>query len=194
MSAVNGDYSGALIRLTGTKEFIRRSCDFTVNIALIDRNKPILGVIYLPAFDCIYFGGKGIAAHKFEGVKNTSVSSIIENSVQLPLKQSNEKYVLLGSHSNLNDETKAYFESIFEEKASSNVEILIRGSSLKMCLIAEGHADYYPRLSHIMEWDIAAVHAICEAAGCNVTDWKCNKLIYNTPNFYMPWFKISRNH
>ena len=178
--------------LDGTKEFIRRNRDFTVNIALIDGNVPILGVIYLPAFDCIYFGGTGIAARKFEGVKNASVSGIIENSVQLPLKRSNEKYLLLGSHSHLNDETKAYFETIIEEKGSSNVETLIRGSSLKMCLLAEGLVDYYPRLSNIMEWDIAAGHAICESAGCKVTDWNGNKLIYNKPDFYMPWFKIRR--
>jgi 3'(2'), 5'-bisphosphate nucleotidase len=178
--------------LDGTKEFIRKSQDFTVNIALIDRNMPVLGVVYLPAFDCLYFGGKGISARKYEQVRNASVAEIIENSLQLPIKQNHEKFVLIGSHSHLDEETKAYFETIFEEKGRENVEILIRGSSLKMCLMAEGTADFYPRLSHIMEWDIAAGHAICEAAGCNVTDWYGNQLIYNKTDFYMPWFRISR--
>lgn len=180
--------------LDGTKEFIRKSRDFTVNIALIDKNEPILGVVYLPAFDCLYFGGKGIVSRKYDQVKNVSVLEIIENSFQLPTIQRNEKFVLIGSHSHLDAETKAYFETVFEEKGRGNVEILIRGSSLKMCLIAEGMADYYPRLSHIMEWDIAAGHAICEAAGCQVTDWNGNRLTYNRSDFFMPWFKIIRNH
>ncbi|MCX6240102.1 MAG: 3'(2'),5'-bisphosphate nucleotidase CysQ [Bacteroidia bacterium] len=188
----NWDLFWCVDPLDGTKEFIRKGHDFTVNIALIDRNKPILGVVYLPAFDSIYFGGKSITARKYEQVKNASVSNIIKNSIQLPFFQNNEKFVMVGSHSHLNAETKAYFETVFEEKGSGNVEILIRGSSLKMCLIAEGSADYYPRLSHIMEWDIAAGHAICEAAGCKVTDWNGNQLIYNKPDFYMPWFKIGR--
>jgi len=179
--------------LDGTKEFIRKSHDFTVNIALIDKNEPVLGVVYLPAFDCLYFGGKGIPSRKYDQINNVSVAEIIEKSLQLPIIQSNEKFVMIGSHSHLDDETKAYFETVFEEKGRGNVEILIRGSSLKMCLIAEGIADFYPRMSHIMEWDIAAGHAICEAAGCNVTDWYGNRLIYNKPDFYMPWFKINRN-
>jgi len=179
--------------LDGTKEFIRKSRDFTVNIALIDRSEPILGIVYLPAFDCLYFGGKGIASRKYENVEKASVSEIIENSVQLPIMQANNKFVILGSHSHLDDATKTYFENIIEEKGRGNVEILIRGSSLKMCLLAEGLADVYPRLSHIMEWDIAAGQAICEAAGCNVADWTGNRLIYNKADFHMPWFKIDRN-
>ena len=117
--------------LDGTKEFIRKSRDFTVNIALIAKNEPILGVVYLPAFDSLYFGGKGIASRKYEQVKNVSVSEIIENSLHLPIKQHNEKFVMIGSHSHLDDETKAYFETVFEEKGRGNVEILIRGAHLK---------------------------------------------------------------
>jgi 3'(2'), 5'-bisphosphate nucleotidase len=88
-------------------------------------------------------------------------------------------------------QTKEFIQNIIEQKGEGNAQIVIRGSSIKMCLVAEGSADFYPRMASVMEWDIAAGHAICEAADCAVTGWNGEKLTYNKEDFRMPWFKIA---
>jgi len=178
--------------LDGTKEFVNRRKDFTVNIALIENNYPVMGVIYIPVEKTIYYGAKGYGAFKGVCDSDSDPEDIIKSAIPIPFEHKREKYNVVGSRSHLTPETKAYFEKIKEEIGADNVEIIIRGSSLKMCVVAEGKADLYPRLSHIMEWDIAAGHAICEAAGCTVTQWNGSRLVYNKESFYQPWFIVKR--
>lgn len=179
--------------LDGTKEFVNNGKDFTVNIALIENNYPVIGTIYIPMEQSVYFGAKGYGAFKAERVKSSSPEDIISNALPLPLMHKKDKFTLVGSRSHMTQETEDYYKQIKDEKGHDNVEIIIRGSSLKMCTVAEGRADLYPRLSNIMEWDIAAGHAICEAAGCAVTQWDGTKLAYNKENFYQPWFIVKKS-
>lgn len=178
--------------LDGTKEFIRNGDDFTVNIALIDKNQPVLGVIYVPVTGYLYFGSADKGAYRTANADTLSAEQIFAKGVQLPLENQHEKFTLVGSLSHMNKETSAYFDKLMEEKGKENVDVIIRGSSLKMCMVAEGTADCYPRLSNIMEWDTAAGHAICEASGCEVTQWNGKPMIYNKEDFYQPWFRVSR--
>ncbi|GET34742.1 3'(2'),5'-bisphosphate nucleotidase CysQ [Prolixibacter bellariivorans] len=178
--------------LDGTKEFIRNGDDFTVNIALIDKNQPVLGVIYVPVTGYLYFGSTDKGAYRTANADTLSAEQIFAKGVQLPLENQHEKFTLVGSLSHMNKETSAYFDKLMEEKGKENVDVVICGSSLKMCMVGEGTADCYPRLSNIMEWDTAAGHAICEASGCEVTQWNGKPLIYNKEDFYQPWFRVCR--
>jgi 3'(2'), 5'-bisphosphate nucleotidase len=184
------DYYWCVDPLDGTKEFIRKSKDFTVNIALMKHDYPVFGVVYLPVHRIMYFGGNGYGAYKCYIINNIDLLDILQNAHNLPEKSRGRIFTIVGSHSHLDQSTKEYIQNLIKQKGEGNAELLIRGSSVKTCLIAEGSADYYPRMSSIMEWDLAAGHAICEAAGCKVTDWNGKKLKYNKRDFYMPWFKI----
>jgi len=186
------DYSWMIDPLDGTKEFIRNGDDFTVNIALIYKTQPVLGIIYVPVSGHLYYGSIDNGAYRTSNADTLSVEQILAKGVQLPLKNHHTKYTLVGSLSHMNKDTRAYFDKLMDEMGEENVDVVIRGSSLKMCLVAEGTADCYPRLSNIMEWDIAAGHAICEASGCEVTQWNGKPLVYNKEDFYQPWFKVSR--
>ncbi|MDP4205606.1 MAG: 3'(2'),5'-bisphosphate nucleotidase CysQ, partial [Bacteroidota bacterium] len=150
--------------LDGTKEFINRSADFTVNIALVENNRTILGVVYAPQMHVFYFGAQGVGAYRMNLPEADGVPSTWEElknrTVQLPVCTDRTKYVIVGSRSHMNAETKAYIGAVMSERGQENVELVIRGSSLKFCIMAEGKADLYPRFSHIMEWDIAAGHAV----------------------------------
>lgn len=138
--------------LDGTKEFINKNDEFTVNIALIEHNLPIFGVVYAPALQDLYWGGKGLGAYK---VENESTKKIrVRNR---PSKESDWK--VIGSRSHQTDE---FIEFMKDYPTAS---IISMGSSLKLCLIAEGLADLYPRLGPTSEWDTAASQAIVEAAG-----------------------------
>lgn len=184
------DYYWCVDPLDGTKEFIRKSQDFTVNIALMKHDYPVFGVIYLPVHRIIYYGGNGFGAFKCFIDNNLTINNVFENAQKLPLKSNRKVFTIVGSHSHLDQKTKDYIQNLVKQKGEGNAKLLIRGSSIKTCLIAESSADYYPRMSSIMEWDLAAGHAICEAAGCQVTDWYGQKLKYNKSDFYMSWFKI----
>lgn len=176
--------------LDGTKEFVNRRTDFTVNIALIEDQVPVLGVIYVPLSGEIYLGSKDTGSYKGMWQEYTSFTQLVAQFDELPLQSLPGTFTMVGSRSHMNRETMNYFEEIKAEKGEEQVEIIIRGSSLKMCLVAEGKAHQYPRLSHIMEWDTAAGHAICEGAGCRVTQWDGTPLRYNKADFYQPWFII----
>ena len=137
--------------LDGTKEFIKRNGEFTVNIALVHNHEPIFGVVYAPALKTTYWGGKDLGAHKIE--KNVTQEISVRNR---PQKISDWKVV--GSRSHQSNEFKNFMDNYPE------AEIISMGSSLKLCLIAEGAADLYPRLGLTSEWDTAASHALVEAA------------------------------
>ena len=168
--------------LDGTKEFIKKNGEFTVNIALIEDNNPILGVVYVPAKSLLYL------AEKNKGSFKTNTKDKLENlkGIQkiLVSSQTNRARVI-GSRSHSN----ATFDNWVKEKFP-NADIVQAGSSLKFCLIAEGEADIYPRFGPTSEWDIAAGHMIVNEAGGKIRTFQNDSIKYNTkeniinPEFY----------
>lgn len=165
--------------LDGTKEFIKKNGEFTVNIALIENGTPIMGVIYVPVKDILYYGDIENGAFKVE-----------ENSlIQLPVKKSSPVYKVVGSRSHMSEETEAYVNKLREEH--NDVEMVSMGSSLKICLVAEGSANEYPRFAPTMEWDTAAGHAIVSSAGKKLIDWETKlEMKYNRENLLNNWFLV----
>jgi len=141
--------------LDGTKEFVKKNGEFTVNIALVTNHQPVFGVVYAPALDVTYWGDKSSGAFKVEGN--------IEKSITIrPRPANTADWVLVGSRSHQSDEFKTFMEDY------ADAEIVSMGSSLKLCLVAEGKADLYPRFGLTSEWDTAASQAVVEAAGGQV--------------------------
>ncbi len=178
----------------GTKEFIKRNGEFTVNIALVTNGKPELGVIYVPASKTIYAADvKNDKAFKAT-IKSheTSLEDVYKLSEKLQPKTDNPNPIqVVGSRSHMNQETLDYVEEL--KKTGKEVEIVSKGSSLKFCLVAEGNADVYPRFAPTMEWDTAAGQAICNAVGINViSDETKQSLLYNKQNLLNPWFLVSK--
>ncbi|AOW22089.1 3'(2'),5'-bisphosphate nucleotidase CysQ [Urechidicola croceus] len=179
----------------GTKEFIKRNGEFTVNIALVKNEKPVLGVIYVPAIKTLYFAD----VENSQGFKTildyheTSIEEILQKCTLLSPKGRNSNPVeVVGSRSHMSQETLDYVDELREE--GKEVEIVSKGSSLKFCLVAEGNADVYPRFAPTMEWDTAAGQAICNAVGIDVISKETNKtLLYNKENLLNPWFLVVKN-
>ncbi|MEZ4859216.1 MAG: 3'(2'),5'-bisphosphate nucleotidase CysQ [Flavobacteriaceae bacterium] len=175
--------------LDGTKEFIKRNGEFTVNIALIENGKPIMGVIYVPVSKTLYYSIEGLSkAYKVVLSEDESVPFIVENSSEIKPSKLQEPIKIVGSRSHLNEETQSYISAI---ERQSKVEIVSKGSSLKFCLIAEGSAHIYPRFAPTMEWDTAAGQAICEAVGVSVINQDTQKpLQYNKEDLRNPFFLV----
>ena len=171
--------------LDGTKEFIRRNDEFTVNVALVEENSPIAGVVFEPVTGNLYWGDSN---GSFKVVYD-SVKEVFSGAVKLPVNSSRETFVIAGSRSHMNTETENYIRSV--ETHGKRVEMRSRGSSLKICMVAEGEADIYPRLSPTMEWDTAAGHAIVKYAGKNLYLFGTRvPLSYNRENLVNPWFIV----
>ena len=180
--------------LDGTKEFIKRNGEFTVNIALVQDGTPVLGVIYVPVADTLYFGAEGCDSHRVaeaaDTVAGSSLEEMLRSSEKLPQQQQRE-FTMVGSRSHMSDETAAYFEGIRKEYPKA--EVMSRGSSLKICMVAEGSADVYPRFAPTMEWDTAAGHAIAKYAGFEVVRPDDNlPLEYNKEDLLNPWFIVRK--
>ncbi len=161
--------------LDGTKDFIAKNGDFTINIALIKNNKPILGVVYVPISNDVYYASKGHGAFK-NGIK------IYNNS---------NREELIGTDSNFHStqETEDFF------KKNKIKKIKKFGSSIKICKLAEGDLDIYPRLNETKEWDTAATHIIANEAGCTLVDIETgDELVYNKINIKNNFFIASRNN
>ena len=178
--------------LDGTKEFIKKNGEFTVNIALIKNNKPILGVIYAPVLKTLYIGevDKNQAYKIKVNSEDTSLEEIINNLIPIkPNDNSATNVKVVGSRSHMNDETKLFVQKL--ESQGKTTSIISKGSSLKFCLVADGSADIYPRFAPTMEWDTAAGQAICNAVGIEVISQATNKsLEYNKENLLNPWFLV----
>ena len=178
----------------GTKEFIKRNGEFTVNIALITNGKPLLGVIYAPATKTIYYADvESNKAFKADLTSHdVSVKKVLEVSKPMQPKEGNTKVVqVVGSRSHMNQDTLDFIESI--KKQGNDVEVVSKGSSLKFCLVAEGNADVYPRFAPTMEWDTAAGQAICNAVGLEVISQETKKaLTYNKENLLNSYFIVSK--
>ncbi len=191
--------------LDGTKEFIKRNGEFTVNIALVKNGLPVLGVIFVPVKNVLYFAERDLGSFKLsdskciEELKNQLLSekkkeSLLENlmshSERLPIKRSTgSSCTIIGSRSHA---TKELDEFVKEKELEYDVvDFISAGSSLKFCLVAEGKADIYPRLGPTMEWDTAAGQAIAEIAGAGVFDLNTNSpLIYNKADLLNPYFIV----
>ena len=177
--------------LDGTKEFIKRNGEFTVNIALVINSKPVVGVIYVPVSNELYYGNVGEGT-SFKTIVNAefSMEDLMTKAKAIYPRIDDAKVRVVGSRSHMNDETIKYVENL---RASREVEIISKGSSLKFCLVAEGNADIYPRFSPTMEWDTAAGQAICEAVGLKVIDMSTQMpLRYNKKNLLNPSFLITK--
>jgi len=177
--------------LDGTKEFIKHNGEFTVNIALMEANKPVIGVIYIPVISMLYFGliNKGSFKIEKEHLSTTSFSfkEIVKRAEKLPLHTTQNPIRILASRSHINSETSRYIDKICFEFSGN--EIINVGSSLKFCMLAEGTAHYYPRFGPTMEWDTAAGQAIAEFAGVAVKSWpEFKNLAYNKPSLVNPAF------
>jgi len=175
----------------GTKEFIKRNGEFTVNIALVEDGIPVLGVIYVPVSKTLYYTNVGLnKAYKVAlNSHDTSFEEVLLNAKEINAIPHPSKARIVGSRSHLNDDTKNFISEI---EKNEEVEIVSKGSSLKFCLVAEGKADIYPRYAPTMEWDTAAGHAICMAAGVSVIALPSKEpLIYNKENLLNPWFLVS---
>ena len=183
--------------LDGTKEFIKRNGEFTVNIALISKNKPIIGVVYAPALDELYYGERAGSAFKvvqaMENLNELLMKPYGSLAKKLPLGINKKYYEVVASRSHMNKETTDYIKAIKKER--TNVRIISKGSSLKICMVAEGAADVYPRFAPTSEWDTAAGHAIAVASGAKVVKVGNNaeELTYNKNNILNPWFIIKRD-
>jgi 3'(2'), 5'-bisphosphate nucleotidase len=167
--------------LDGTKEFIKRNGEFTVNIALVENGVPLFGVIYVPARDELYYSVPGVGAF----LRRSALTNNAD--VKLPAQQYPSAFTIVGSRSHSSPETEAYIE---EMKAKhGEVDFAASGSSLKFCLVAEGKAHSYPRFAPTMEWDTAAGHAILVAAGGRVVVWPdMTGLRYNREQLRNPFF------
>ena len=164
--------------LDGTKEFVKRNGEFTVNIALIEEGVPVMGVIYVPVKKVLYFASDQGAYKK--------VGDQIE---RLPNNKKKKNFVAVGSRSHMSDETKAYFDRL--KVAHGEIDVVSMGSSLKICLVAEGVADVYPRFAPTMEWDTAAGQAIVKYAGKTLIDYNTKKeMLYNRHELRNNWFIV----
>jgi len=176
--------------LDGTKEFIKRNGEFTVNIALVKNGRPVLGVVYVPVTKTVYFADvmnqKGYKA--ILDSHDTRVEDILKKAIPLKPKRRHSRSIqIVGSRSHMNRETLDYVETLKVD--GKEVEIVSTGSSLKFCLVAEGKADIYPRFAPTMEWDTAAGQAICESVGIDVISIETKEsLLYNKENLLNPWF------
>lgn len=174
--------------IDGTKEFIKRNGEFTVNIALIQNQTSIMGVVYAPALKTLYFAEKGFGSYKAEGIESIEDLSHL-NISDLSNCTYPKSYTLVVSKSHMNDETQDYVDRKEEEYG----EIICKsfGSSLKICKVADGSAHCYPRFGPTMEWDTAAAHAIAIYAKCKLTKIDLSTdLCYNKENLLNPYFIV----
>ena len=193
--------------LDGTKEFIKKNGEFTVNVALVQQGAPVLGVVYVPATRVLYYGivGEGawkctmpaleanlpeagsLAAFLSQGAPSASTSPF--GGEPLPTDQGHDTFTVVASRSHMSPETQAYILEM--ERVHGQVRTVSSGSSIKICLVAEGVADAYPRFAPTMEWDTAAGDAVARAAGRAVTNAENGKpLLYNKPDLLNPWFLV----
>jgi 3'(2'), 5'-bisphosphate nucleotidase len=170
------EYYWCIDPIDGTKEFIKKNGEFTVNIALIYNNTPVLGVVYAPAINEMYKAKKGRGAYK--------------NNQRLPLYHNDnpkEKLSVVASKSHLSTETQQFIDTL----DSKNITQVSKGSSLKLCMVAEGIADIYPRLAPTMEWDTAAADAIVRESGKMTYQYNSTEsMLYNKEDLLNPWFIV----
>jgi len=174
--------------IDGTKEFIKKNDEFTINISLIHKDKPVLGVVYAPALGNMYYAKIGEGTYKEVLCGNFSVLS----KSKLPLtsqKNIKEKITVIASKSHLSKETQKFIDNL--SLNTKDLTLISKGSSLKFCMVAEGEADIYPRLAPTMEWDTAAADTIVRESGKMTYQFESNEpLLYNKKTLLNPWFVV----
>jgi 3'(2'), 5'-bisphosphate nucleotidase len=188
--------------LDGTKEFIKRNGEFTVNIALVHKGRPVLGVIYVPVQTTLYFacGATGacrlqdprIIARLADSKHLTDLQTLMAAATTLPCVHTADlPYTIVGSRSHASPELEQFIEA--QRQIHPNLQFVAAGSSLKFCLVAEGRAHIYPRSGPTMEWDTAAGQAVAERAGACVMHWNSREpLTYNKESLLNPWFVVKK--
>ncbi len=179
--------------LDGTKEFIKRNGEFTVNIALVEAGIPTIGVVHVPAkqelFVGVSAGDEARATRTVGGEDDWSVETWLEEGKPIPARAENRPFTVVASRSHMSPETADYIKEL--KAVHGEVETLSKGSSLKLCMVAAGEADCYPRFAPTMEWDTAAGQGVCLAAGCDVLNWETRApLTYNREELLNPWFLV----
>jgi 3'(2'), 5'-bisphosphate nucleotidase len=173
----NWEYYWCIDPIDGTKEFIKKNGEFTVNIALIHQDTPVLGVVYAPALNDMYY---------------TNGKQSFKNDQKLPLyinDSTKDTLYVVASKSHLSQETQEFINNL----DSKHIEQVSKGSSLKLCMVAEGSADIYPRLAPTMEWDTAAADAIVRSAGKMTYQFENKKpIVYNKKDLLNPWFIVMK--
>ena len=184
------EYLWIIDPLDGTKEFVKRNGEFTVNIALIENNRPLMGVIFVPVTGDLYFSSKELGSYKVDvNLKDYDVESLIAKANKLPLQREDNTFTIVASRSHMSAETEGYIEKMRD--IHGEVKLISKGSSLKLCMVAQGTANCYPRFAPTMEWDTAAGQAICENAGVEVIDWETKKnMLYNREKLLNNWFLV----
>ncbi len=162
--------------LDGTKEFVKRNGEFTVNVALVEDGVPIVGMVLVPVTDVAYYGDAD-GAQRFNGGWEPIQAATVSDPIQAVVSKSHRGEAVDG-----------FLESL--RAAGHEVADVSYGSSLKLCKVAEGSAHVYPRLGPTMPWDTAAAHAVCTAAGATVTDTDGAPLRYADPGRLNPWFIV----
>ncbi len=203
------EYFWLIDPIDGTKEFIKKNGEFTVNIALIHKDTPVLGVVYAPALGDIYYAKKGSGAFKVKVDGQWSIVDGLKNAKRLPIIQHStfnirpegsapgvqHSITIVASKSHLSSETQNLIDHL-----TSNIQnptFISKGSSLKLVMVAEGSADIYPRLAPTMEWDTAAADAIVRESGKMTYQYdpeprtlNPEPLRYNKENLLNPWFIV----
>jgi len=176
--------------IDGTKEFIKRNGEFTVNIALIENKKPLIGVIFVPVTGELYFSSKELGAYKVKvHLEDYNVDALLSKGNKLPLQREDKTFTIVASRSHMSAETLEYVQQMRD--IHGEVNLISKGSSLKLCMVAEGAANCYPRFAPTMEWDTAAGQAICEHAGFEVIDWSTKQdMLYNREKLLNNWFLV----
>ena len=178
----------------GTKEFVKRNGEFTVNIALVKEGRVVLGVVLAPVLKSAYLGLVGEGAWKIEelDVLEETGNDGWNDRVILPIPApAGRPFTVVASRSHMSPETQAFVDQ--KRESHGEVHLISKGSSLKLCMVAEGVADAYPRFAPTMEWDTAAGQAVCEAAGCVVIDQNTGApMRYNREELLNAWFLVSR--
>ncbi|MFM9055711.1 MAG: 3'(2'),5'-bisphosphate nucleotidase CysQ [Bacteroidota bacterium] len=178
--------------LDGTKEFVRRNGEFTVNIALVSSHRPVFGVILAPVTGALYFGGSSMGSYRLYrkgGFLTGEIPpSLTSYGERLPISEADRPFRIVASRSHMSTETQAFVQS--QRTENPDLELVNSGSSLKICLIAEGSADIYPRFAPTMEWDTAAGHAIAEGAGKTLIQPDGKPVLYNKADLLNPWFIV----
>ncbi len=165
--------------LDGTKEFVQRNGEFTVNIALIHGHRPVLGVVHIPVLRLTYWATDGGGAFRTSGDHTDELHA--NRSLRQPLR-------VVASRSHAGPETRAFLDNL---RRDYELEVVSKGSALKLCMVAEGSADLYPRLGPTMEWDTAAAQCVVEQAGGQVTTLEGQPLQYNKADLLNPFFMVS---
>jgi len=163
--------------LDGTKEFLKRNGEFTVNIALVDNGVPVLGVVYAPVLDVCYYAARGTGSFVQRGDSAAQSIKALAHTADAAIK-------VVASRSHSDARTAALLDKL------GNHQCISMGSSLKLCLVAEGAAHFYPRLGPTMEWDTAAAHAVVNEAGGMVCDVAEQALRYNKEDLHNPEFLV----